>query len=385
MELTHKERYVRLFTGEPVDRAPFYLIMGPSRQAMERWATEGLDIEIDRNDPLSYRRASESIRNRFGFDSSRGYLLPVHAFVWPEFPEEIVEETDDYIYQRTKWGSLKRGAKDVGRMQLQEMPPVTDWESWEPYKARLQADMPGRLPDNWPEICEHARSTDFPVYTGDLPVGFYGGPRELLGTEGYSMMFYDHPDLVHDILDTLCNLWIELYTRVYRDAPFDYFFIWEDMCYKNGPLISPALFREFLLPRYKRLISALKHIGVKLVMVDSDGDVRKLVPLWIEGGVDITFPWETQFGLDIRTVRQQFRSVGMIGGINKSALAFGREVIDQELDKISWMLEQGGFIPGLDHETPPEVSWNNFEYYCQCLQDLVWKYPPKSKDRNNLT
>ena len=378
MELTHKERYIRLFKGEPVDRVPFYLIMGPSKQTVKRWITEGFEAEVDDNDFMTYRHAGKKILDMFGFDTSRGVMLPVRAFVWPEFPEEVIEETDDYIYQRTRWGSVKRGPKNVGRMMLQESPPVTDWKSWEPFKERLKADTPGRLPDNWDEVCAVAKTTDFPVYTGDLPIGFFGGPRELVGTEGFCTMFYDNPELVNDILDTLCDLWIEVYSKAYLDAPFDYFFVWEDMCYKNGPIISPAIFREFLLPRYKRLTSALKSLGCKLVMVDSDGDTRKLVPLWMEGGVDITFPWETQYGLDITTVRRRYPQVGIIGGVNKSALAFGRDAIDRELEHVPWMLEQGRYIPGLDHETPPEVSWPAFQYYCERLRDMVWKHAPKS-------
>ncbi len=377
MELTHKERYLRLFNGEPVDRAPFYLIMGPSRQALDRWSNEGLEVELDVHDPMSYRRASAKVRDMFGFDTNRGYMLEIRAFVWPEFPEEVIDENNDYVHLRTKWGSVKRLPKEGGRMALQETPLVTDWESWEKIKVRLKADTPGRLPDNWSEVCAEARVTDFPVYTGDLPIGFFGGPRELVGTEGLCTMFYDNPSLISDILDTLCDLWIDLYSKAYHDAPFDYFFVWEDMCYKNGPLISPATFREFLLPRYKRLTSALKKLGVKLIMVDSDGDTRKLVPLWIEGGVDITFPWETQYGLDITTVRKQFPDVGIIGGVNKSALAFGKAAIDKELNKVAWMLEQGRYLPGLDHETPPEVPWNAFKYYCEELRELVWKHTPK--------
>ena len=374
--MTHKERYIRLFRGEPVDRAPFYLIMGPSWQALERWVTEGLDVELDPDRPETYSRASAHVCDMFGFDTNRGLKLPINGFVWPEFPEEVINETSDTRYLRTRWGSVKRQPKGVGRVALQETAPVTDWSGWEPIKERLKADTPGRFPNNWSRVCVEARATDFPVYTGDLPIGFFGGPRELVGTEGLCTMFYDNPELINDILDTLCDLWIELYTDAYRDAPFNYFFVWEDMCYKNGPLISPATFREFLLPRYKRFTSELKAAGVELIMVDSDGDTRKLVPLWMEGGVDITFPWETQYGLDIRTVRKAYPTVGMIGGINKSALAFGREAVNRELEKTAWMLQQGRYIPGLDHETPPEVPWDAFKYYCRRLREIVWNNPP---------
>ena len=134
MELTHKERYIRLFQGKPVDRAPFYLIMGPSKQALDRWAREGLEVELDPGDEESYSRAGQKVSEMFGFDTGRGFMLPSNGFVWPEFPEEVIEETDDVVHQRTRWGSVKRQPKGVGRMALQETAPVTHWDSWEPFK-----------------------------------------------------------------------------------------------------------------------------------------------------------------------------------------------------------------------------------------------------------
>jgi uroporphyrinogen decarboxylase len=150
------------------------------------------------------------------------------------------------------------------------------------------------------------------------------------------------------------------------------------MCFKGGSLISPKLFREFLLPRYQRLTAALRKHGCKHVLVDSDGDMRPLVPLWLEGGVNITFPWETQFGLDITEVRRQYPEMGMVGGINKFALAQGRAAIDEELKKVPAMLESGRYIPGLDHGAPPDVSWDNYRYFFDRLRELIWKYPPLS-------
>ena len=189
-------------------------------------------------------------------------------------------------------------------------------------------------------------------------------------------MFYDDPGLMHEILDTLCDLWIALYTRVQQDARIDWFFIWEDMCFKSGPLISPQLFREFLLPRYRRFTSALRDNGCRHVLVDSDGDERPLVPLWVEGGVTIVFPWETQFGLDITEVRRRHPDLGMMGGIDKTALARGREAIDGELEKVPFMLERGRYVPGLDHGVPPDVSWDDYRYFYDRLREMIWKYPP---------
>ena len=104
--------------------------------------------------------------------------------------------------------------------------PVKDRPSWEAIRERLNPDTLGCLPEDWDHVCRNARQSDEPVWAGGLPTGFFGGPRELIGLERQVMMFYDEPDLMHEILDTLCDLWISLYTRVQRDVHIDWFFIW---------------------------------------------------------------------------------------------------------------------------------------------------------------
>jgi len=366
MELTNQQRFVRLFNGQPVDRAPFLDIMGFWSESMVRWKTEGLAQDA----------TAETVREIVGFDGGRGYILPVKGYIWPEFEREVLGRQGNKVLVRNRWGSVEQNIAGSERLPLTVSGPVTDRAGWDAIKERLCPDTPGRLPENWGEIVREARDSGEPVYVGGLPLGFFGGPRELLGFEQQAVLFYDDPALMHEILDTLCDLWIDLFTRVQRDLPLDWYFIWEDMCFKTGPLISPDLFRQFLLPRYKRLTSALRRAGCKHVLVDSDGDQRPLTPLWIEGGVSILFPWETQFGLDITAVRREHPKLGIMGGIDKFALAHGREAIDKELKKVPFMLEQGRYVPGLDHGVPMDVSWDDYRYFYDRLGALIWKYPP---------
>ena len=367
--LTNRERYVRLMSGESVDRAPFLDIMGFWPSALERWKTEGLDRDAD----------AGTVRDMVGFDGRRGFMLPAKSFIWPEFEREVIEEDGEQVLVRNRWGGIERGTKGSELMPITVSGVVTGRAAWDAVKERLNPDTPGRLGENWDETCRKARRSSEPVYAGDLPTGFFGAPRELLGFERQVTLFYDDPLLMHEILDTLCDLWVALYSRVQRDVRLDWFFIWEDMCFKNGPLVSPEIFREFLLPRYRRLTASLREGGCSHIMVDSDGDMRKLVPLWLEGGVNITFPWETQFGLDITEVRARFPTMGMIGGIDKSALARGREAIDGELAKVPFMLESGRYIPGLDHGVPPDVSWDDYRYFYDRLREMIWRHPPEDR------
>ena len=366
MELSNRERFVRVFNGEPVDRVPFLDIMGFWPSSLDRWKTEGLAADA----------TPQTVREIIGFDGCRGFMIRIKGYVWPEFERKVLAEDGKRILVRNRWGGIERDMRDSEVMPVTISGPVKDRATWEKITERLDPETPGRLPSNWNDLCREAQASGEPIYTGDLPLGFFGAPRELLGFEQLSFMFYDDPALLHEILDTLCDLWLELLGRVRKDIALDWYFIWEDMCSKNGPLIGPDLFREFLLPRYKRLTAALRHSGCKHILVDSDGDQRPLTPLWIEGGVNILFPWETQFGLDITEVRRKWPELGMMGGIDKFALAHGREAIDKELAKIPFMLEQGRYIPGLDHGVPPDVSWDNYRYFYDCLRELIWKYPP---------
>jgi uroporphyrinogen decarboxylase len=363
MELTNRERFLRLMRGEPVDRAPFFPCFGPWPETLARWRREGLPEEAD------YREV-------VGFDGDLRHILPLNAYLCPAPQYQLLEDEGETVIV------VDRGIKQRARKDGHSMPeflayPVESRGDWERVKKLLDSTSPERFPPNWPEFCEAHRQRTDPAYAGDLPCGFFGGPRELLGVVRLLLWFYDEPDLMGDILDTLCDLWTDLFARALRDAPIDFFFVWEDMCFKTGPLIGPDTFREFLLPRYRRLTEVLRRSGVDIIMMDSDGDPRLLLPLWLEGGVTCVFPWETQMGLDITQVRRDYPTLQMIGGVNKHALALGREAIDAELRKIPYMLESGRYLPAVDHFVPPDVSWDDYRYFCERLRDLIERYPPQ--------
>jgi uroporphyrinogen-III decarboxylase len=365
MDLTNRERFVRLMRGQAVDRVPFFPCFGPWPETLVRWRREGLP-------------ADGNWLEICGFDGDLRRRHPVNAFLCPGIePRVLVDEGETQIVIDS-FGIRQRQRKDRGSMPEFLSFPVSNRDDWERIKPRFQADTPERLPppEKWQAYCAANATRTEPCYAGDLPIGFFGGPRQLMGYEGLAFAFYDDPELVEDILDTLCDLWVAFFPRVLRDAPVDLFFIWEDMCFKTGPLISPALFQRFLVPRYRRFTAALRAAGVDIIMVDSDGDPRLLVDSWVDGGVTCLFPWETQMGLDITAVRRAHPTLQMIGGVNKHALALGRDAIDDDLRKIPLMLESGRYLPAVDHFVPPDVSWDNYRYFCEKLRDLIERYPP---------
>jgi uroporphyrinogen decarboxylase len=150
------------------------------------------------------------------------------------------------------------------------------------------------------------------------------------------------------------------------------------MAYKNGPLISPKMFDEFVAPYYRRLTGFLRAHGVDVICVDTDGDCRRLIPGFLQAGVSGLYPFEVQAGMDIVEVRKNFPRLLIQGGIDKTKIALGGAAIDAELEaKLPSLLSQGGFIPCCDHLVPPDVSWENFVYYRERVKDYIAKYPSR--------
>jgi len=148
--------------------------------------------------------------------------------------------------------------------------------------------------------------------------------------------------------------------------------IWEDMCYKNGPLISPKMFDRFMLPYYKRLTGLFQDHGIKIIFVDTDGDFWKLIPGFIEGGVTGIFPLEVNANMDVLEIRKAYPKLQLMGGVDKMVLFEDKSAIDAEIDKkILPVLQTGGFVPTIDHLVPTDTPWWAFEYYRHKLNQII--------------
>jgi uroporphyrinogen decarboxylase len=155
-----------------------------------------------------------------------------------------------------------------------------------------------------------------------------------------------------------------LYDRVLSQVKVDCIHIWEDMSYKNGPLMSPAVFEEFLVPGYRKVTDVARSHGASTVLLDTDGDCTKLIPPLMDAGVTGLYPFEVQAGMDVVAIRQAFPKLQILGGIDKKALAAGPAAIDAEVSRrVPSMMKHGGYVPMVDHQVPPEVSWGDYLHY----------------------
>ena len=128
---------------------------------------------------------------------------------------------------------------------------------------------------------------------------------------GVSYLYADDEDLYTEIIDTVGELCYRLAERVLQTGiQFDFGHFWEDICFKNGPLVIPQVFREKVGPHYKRITELLHAHGIDIVSLDCDGSIDTLMPTWLENGVNTMFPievgtwrasiapWRAQYGRD---------------------------------------------------------------------------------------
>ncbi len=311
------------------------------------------------------------VRDTMGLDEGLQNVF-INNYFCPVFQEHVLEEHETWQLVQDERGILMRRPRNLDSPPGYVRGPVVTRRDWEKLKAeRLNPALGPRLPAGWKELLEGYRQRTYPLAIGGGH-GFYGTPRYLFGETQVLTAFYDSPDLLHDIIADLTDFWIALYDQVLDLVDVDLALIWEDMSYKSGPLISPHMFREFLLPGYKKLTGFFRDRGVRNILVDSDGNVWKLLPLFVEGGVTGVYPFEVNGGMDIVAVRKEFPRLQILGGLDKMTLIQGPAAIDAELAaKVPWMLRQSGCIPHTDHNVPPDVSWANFQYYRKRLNALI--------------
>jgi uroporphyrinogen decarboxylase len=357
-----RERFLATCRFEPVDRPFRWESLGFWPETLARWHQEGLPEEID--ELLAFIHFDMDLRMIVTLgDYNNPGLCPV-------FEEKIIDETDHYRVRRDGVGNVIKEFKS-GQSALPQFLefPVRDLKSFEEMKWRLDSANPERLGNDWEYSSQVYNEAELPVFV--YVCGLFGTARHLLGFENLMYAYYDMPDLLHAIAEQWVRLYTSLLERICASARIDAIDFWEDMAYRNGPMIGPSIFKEFMTPYYRRVIDCARSLGIEVFEVDSDGNIEKLIPLFLETGVNMLYPFEVQAGMDILDVRKRYgKNLIIQGGLDKRCLALGSEEITREVDaKVPAMLRSGGYIPSIDHSCPPDVSLKDFEFYLNYLRN----------------
>ncbi len=362
--LTHRERFRRVMHFQTVDRIPHWEF-GYLDETIERWHKEGL--------PAKYNDIP-SVEAYFGVDPVD--WVPLREGLTPPFEglAQVVEVREHSRIERLPDGTVQ----EVQTTGVRTIPhfikmPIENRDDWLRFKERLNPDDPRRLEKDPQALGRRLLRTDKPIGTG---LGsYYGNPRNWIGFNNISLMLYDNRPLIEEIVATLGELYYRQLERSLRYAEVDFAGGWEDICSRAGPMISPEMFREIVGPHLRRVTGVLRQHGCTVIWTDCDGDVTKLVPVWLECGVNCMFPLEVHPGSDPVKYRKMWgRDILLRGGVAKHQLAFGRKEILAELKRVEHVVEEGGFIPHGDHRIPEDVPYDNYRYYVrEKVKMLGWR------------
>jgi uroporphyrinogen decarboxylase len=361
--MNDRERFLACVSGEPVDRPPFWLNWAPWPTTWARWKREGL--------PGPWESVHD-VRAHFGA-AREPHTVPVNYGPCPRIEKRILEEDDEYYVWTETWGIKRRNPKDHESMSQFLEFPVRTRADWQRFKTEwLDPEHPERLAGDWRRQVARWIDAGYPIQIGCYPdVGMYGSVRWLLGDEECLLAFYDAPDLVHEIMEHMTDVYLAVFEKVAAEVRVDVIHIWEDMCGRQGPLISPAHWDEFLGPCYRRVKRFAADHGIRVISVDTDGNPERIIPSMMAGGVNYLLPMEVAAGCDVNAIQARFPKLAMMGGIDKRALAAGPAAIDAELERLRPAIDRGRYIPTLDHLVPDDVSWANYCYYADKLRQIL--------------
>lgn len=357
--MTDRERFLKQLKREPVDRC-FNMEFGYWRENFEHW-------RLFRENGITNNYEADLF---FNFD--RTPTVGGNTWMSPPFPYEVVEETEHTQIVTNEDGLLAEvPKKEMGSSIPHFMKSSIETpEDWARVKAeRFNVDDPARVIDIEAVKAGHAND-------GDRPMGIWVGSmigkvRDMLTVEGLAYACEDYPEMVEDMVETSCQLVEHVIEQLLGQVRFDFASGWEDICFKSGPLVTLDFFEHVVCPRYKRISERLKAHGVETYYIDCDGDVRPLIPYFLEAGVNTMFPWEVNgSGHPGEALDRWGPELRIMGGVDKMQLGAGREAIRAELERLAPWVEKGGFIPFCDHRCPPNVNEADYLYYLELKEQM---------------
>ena len=365
--MNDRERFSAIMHYQPFDRC---VIQDFSywEETIMAWHYYGLPKEVDLSGTEEF----------FGLDPMWSGL-GANVMLCPTFETKLLEDDGEFQVIQQGDGTIIRKAKLLSSIPKQLDHTLKDRASWaEHFKRRLDPENPDRLPADLDErlaaVADDKRS--FPLSTSCGSI--FGQLRNWMGLMGVSYVQYDDAELFAEMIETIGSCIVGTLEKLLARAraagvTFDYGSMWEDMSFAQGPLLGVPAFEAHCVPQYKRISRLLKEHGTDLIMLDSDGDTRLLIPGWMEGGVNIAFPLEVgTWNSDPVEVRRRFgKELRIAGGFSKRILARGTDAIAAEIDRLAPLVEAGGFIPFCDHRVPPDVSFSNYLFYVERAKQ-VW-------------
>jgi len=361
--MNHRERTLACLHYQPYDRLPL-VHFGFWFETLTKWRAEGHLTDADLAD-----WGATAALTKMGFDYEWNPSYFPGTGLDPAFTAEVVEVLPDGARKvRNGDGVIVLEKDDAGSIPAEIDHLLKTRDDWEThYLPRLHFTAT-RIPDTTPflsAVHDELRG----LHAGSL----FGMIRNWIGVTGAAYIYADDEALFDEMIDTVGDLSYQCVKTVLASgAQFDFGHFWEDICFKNGPLISPHVFAEKVGPHYRRICELYHQHGIDIISLDCDGKIDALIPTWITNGVNTMFPievgtWEASIAPWRATYGTELRGVG---GMNKTVFAFDHAAVDAEIERLRALVDLGGFIPCPDHRIAPDAEYSNVCYYVERLRAI---------------
>ena len=368
--MTHAERALAVLGYRDYDRLPI-VHFGYWGETLAKWRDQG---HITAEEAKGYgdgNRFDRSIADKLGFDFNWQNMFYTDCGLEPAFAPEVIREFPDgsrHVRNGDGVVTVVNPAASGIPAEIEHL--LTGRDSWEEHYKWRYARSPDRVDfDELRALASADRDAPIGLHCGSL----FGHIRNILGVTGISYLYVDDEPLYREIIDSvgeLCYANTEL--ALTSGVRFDFAHFWEDICFKNGPLVSPSVFREYVGPHYRKITELVARHGLDIVSLDCDGWIDALVPVWFENGVNTMFPIEVgTWNASIAPWRERYgRELRGVGGMNKTVFARDRKAVDEEVERLRPLVDLGGYIPCPDHRIAPDAEWDNVMYYCDRMREV---------------
>jgi hypothetical protein len=327
--MNHVERFRAVMNFQPVDRLPRWEWAMWWDETIKRWHGEGLPTSFGFSDV---------------FDISQYFGLDPFMQFWFSTTQATIDATQHHVE------GIVATMDDYLRIRPNIFPA---------HDQSIEAMRP------WADRQERGEAVVWATFEG-----FFWFPRTLMNIDRQVLAFYDQPELIHRMNQDLTDFHIRTLQKMTKACIPTFMTFAEDMSYNHGPMISRQVFEEFLAPYYRQLIPLLEELNI-LPIVDTDGDVTLMVPWLQDVGIIGVLPLERQAGVDGMSMRRQFPKLRMIGHYDKMVMNKGEAAIRAEFERLLPLMRTGGFIPSVDHQTPPGVSMEEYRCYLQLFNEYT--------------
>jgi uroporphyrinogen decarboxylase len=382
--MNDRQRAMAVLNYQPYDRLPI-VHFGFWDDTLDKWASEGHITEEEAEAWGDGNPTDVALGRKLGFDFNYYTVMHCQTHLKPGFDREVIEELPD--------GSKKvlngEGVIILEKPNTVGIPPEIDhllkgrkeWEEHYRFRFEFSEDRVTkaqvRVGDTMVPFdeggLEYLRRDERDYLLGLHCGSLFGNIRNIIGLTGATYIYAEDEALFDEIINTvgdLCYRCAE--TALQSGAKFDFLHFWEDICFKNGPLISPGVFEKKVGPHYRRITDLGRRYGLTIASLDCDGLIDALIPTWFNNGVNTMFPIEVgTWNADIAPWRTQYgRELRGVGGMNKNVLARDFVAIDAEIERLKPLVDLGGYIPCPDHRLAPDAQWDNVRYYCDHMRQV---------------